>query len=98
MQKNAHEIQALGARAERTQQLMLETVSNMGETASIAESAARDAKEGSNQAIVMRERIDTIYKLSSTNARSVEEIASAAEHLSKLSSNLNHALSAFKTA
>ena len=70
----------------------------MVETASIAESAAKDAKEGSHQAVLMRERINTIYQLSATNARSVEEIASAAEHLSKLSSNLNHALSAFTTA
>ena len=97
MKKSAHALQALGHRAENTQGLMLQTVDNMQESASIANSAAKDAQEGSQQAIVMRERIDTIYQLSSTNARSVQEIASAAEHLSKLSSNLNHSLSIFKT-
>jgi len=44
------------------------------------------------------DKIGTIHTLSSSNARSVEEIASAAEHLSKLSSNLSETLAQFKTA
>lgn len=36
--------------------------------------------------------------LTSTNARSVEEIAAAVEHLAKLSEGLNRTLSVFKTA
>ncbi len=44
------------------------------------------------------EKIGEINTLSSSNARSVEEIASAAEHLSKLSANLSHTLAQFKTA
>jgi len=97
MKKNAKEIQALGHRAENTQQLMLQTVSSMNETAAIAEGAAQEAKHGSIEANVMLERVNTIHKLTSTNARSVEEIASAAEHLAKLSTSLSNALSAFKT-
>lgn len=97
MKKNAKEIQSLGHRAENTQQLMLKTVNSMNETASIAEGAAQEAKHGSIEAKTMIERVNTIHKLTSTNARSVEEIASAAEHLAKLSTNLSHALSAFKT-
>ena len=98
MKKNAKEIQALGIRAENTQQLMLQTVNNMNETATIAGGAAQEAKHGSIEANTMLERVDTIHKLTSTNARSVEEIASAAEHLAKLSTNLSNALSTFKTA
>lgn len=98
MKKNAKEIQSLGHRAENTQQLMLKTVSSMNATASIAEGSAHEAKQGSSEAVVMLERVATIHKLTSTNARSVEEIASAAEHLAKLSTSLSHALSAFKTA
>ena len=98
MKKNAKEIQALGQRAENTQQLMLKTVSSMHETATIAEGSAHEAKHGSSEANIMLERIATIHKLTSTNARSVEEIASAAEHLAKLSTNLSNALSTFKTA
>ena len=44
------------------------------------------------------EKISTINELSSSNARSVEEIASAAEHLSKLAGSLSSTLSQFKTA
>ena len=44
------------------------------------------------------EKISTINELSSSNARSVEEIASAAEHLSKLAGTLSNTLSQFKTA
>ncbi|NCD11677.1 MAG: methyl-accepting chemotaxis protein, partial [Epsilonproteobacteria bacterium] len=98
MKKNAQHIQALGSRAEKTQGLMLQTVSSMNETSTIAQNAAKDAKNGSKEATAMLARVDAIHKLTSTNARSVEEIASAAEHLSKLSSNLSNALSTFKTA
>lgn len=44
------------------------------------------------------EKISTINELSSSNARSVEEIAAAAEHLSKLAGTLSNTLSQFKTA
>ena len=98
MKKNAQHIQALGSRAEKTQGLMLQTVASMNETSTIAQNAAKDAKNGSKEATAMLARVDAIHKLTSTNARSVEEIASAAEHLSKLSSNLSNALSTFKTA
>jgi len=42
--------------------------------------------------------VQTINTLSSSNARSVEEIASAAEHLAKLAGTLSNTLSQFKTA
>lgn len=44
------------------------------------------------------EKIGTINELSSSNARSVEEIADAAAHLSKLASTLSNSLAQFKTA
>lgn len=97
MKKNAKEIQSLGHQAANTQQLMLKTVNSMNETATIAQGAAQEAKSGSKEAHSMLERVAILHKLTSTNARSVEEIASAAEHLSKLSTNLSNALSSFKT-
>lgn len=44
------------------------------------------------------QKIKNINILSSSNARSVEEIAAAAEHLSRLSGTLSNTLSQFKTA
>lgn len=96
MQKNTNETKMLGQRADKIQHLMFKTVKDMNETASIAQSAAKDAKEGNAQASVMLSCIDTIHQFTSTNARSVEEIATAAEHLAKLSSQLSHALSIFQ--
>lgn len=96
MHKNTNETKLLGKRAEKIQQLMSQTVNDMNETASIAQSAAKDAKEGNAQASVMLTCIDTIHQFTSTNARSVEEIATSAEHLAKLSSKLSHALSIFQ--
>jgi methyl-accepting chemotaxis protein len=98
MKKNAQEIQRLGERAQNTQQLMLKTVSNMSEAKNVALDTAKDAKTGNEKANEMLGRIHTIQQLSATNARSVEEIAAAAEHLSKISTGLHHVLSAFKTA
>jgi methyl-accepting chemotaxis protein len=42
-------------------------------------------------------QIATISELSTTNARSVEEIASAAERLAKLADTLSASLAQFKT-
>jgi len=47
---------------------------------------------------VVIQKIEAINNLSSSNARSVEEIAAAAEHLARLSENLSATLSQFKTA
>jgi len=98
MYKSATEIQYLGDRAETTQTLMRTTVTNMNNAKTVAVKTANDAKMGREKAIQVIERIRHISAISNTNARSVEEIASAAEHLAKLSENLNIALSQFKTA
>ena len=44
------------------------------------------------------QKINIINALSSSNARSVEEIASAASHLAKLAQSLSNTLAEFKTA
>jgi methyl-accepting chemotaxis protein len=42
-------------------------------------------------------KVDDINEISSSNTRSVEEIASAAEHLYKLTEELNSKLGEFRT-
>jgi methyl-accepting chemotaxis protein len=98
MKRSAEEIQELGHRAENTQTLMIRTVETMNEAKTLALHTVKDAQAGSVKADEVLNRIHNIHQLSTTNARSVEEIASAAEHLSKLSDNLSHALATFKTA
>ena len=98
MRKSATEIQHLGNRAETTQTLMLTTVTNMNNAKEVALETASEANLGREKAINVIERIRNISTISNSNARSVEEIASAAEHLAKLSEGLNLTLSQFKTA
>jgi len=97
MKKSAEEIQKLGTKAHNAQTLILHTVDNMQSAKVMAIQTTRDAKEGSQKAMDVIKRIQTISQLSMTNARSVEEIASAAEHLAKLSESLSAILSVFKT-
>jgi methyl-accepting chemotaxis protein len=98
MQKNAQNIKMLSGRAKETEALMRISVSNVANAKIIAERTAEDAKKGRKQASEVIERIHTIHQISTTNARSVEEIASASEHLAKLSEELSTTISQFKTA
>ena len=97
MKVSAKEIQHLGNRAQVTQTLMLKTVANMNEAQAMAKQTVQDTKMGRVKTSEVIERIHNVSQLSNTNARSVEEVASAAEHLAKLSEGLSVTLSAFKT-
>lgn len=98
MQVNSQRIKTLSSRAKETESLMRISVINVTNARQIAEQTAKDAKEGRKQASEVIERVNTIHHISTTNARSVEEIASASEHLAKLSENLNTTIAEFKTA
>jgi methyl-accepting chemotaxis protein len=92
----SHEMQGLGTRAEATEHLMKNTVSNMDHAKEIALETVTEAQSGQNQALNIIDQIRQISDLSNTNTRSVEEIASAAEHLARLAESLNQELSQFK--
>jgi len=75
-----------------------EAVEMLEESVAIIENVAKTAQVNARliESDVIQ-KIESINELSSSNARSVEEIAGAAEHLSKLSETLSHTLSEFKT-
>lgn len=97
MRESAKELESLGMRASFTQNLMCQTVTNIEHAKDMALHTADEAKSGKIKAMDIIERIKNIRTISNTNARSVEEIASAAEHLAKLSQELSITLSQFKT-
>ena len=97
MKVSAKQIQHLGERAQVTQTLMRKTVLNMNEAQEMAAQTVEDTKMGRVKTSEVIVRIQNVSQLSNTNARSVEEVASAAEHLAKLSEGLSATLSAFKT-
>lgn len=97
MKKSSSQIQSLGDRAEDTEELMRKTVKNMDHAKEIALQSAEDAREGKNHTTQVIDRVRKINEITTTNARSVEEIAGAAEHLAKLSDELSTALNEFRT-
>ncbi len=73
-----------------TVEIVLRAVQVSDETVSNFEST------GSNLKLIVN-KVETINELSAVNARSVEEIASAAEHLNTQTNDLNDKLQTFKT-
>jgi len=98
MTKSAENIQVLGDKAQSVESLMNKTVESISKASEVAMKTAKEASIGSAKTIEMAEKIKLISELSTTNARSVEEIAAAAEHLSELAVSLSSSLAQFKTA
>jgi methyl-accepting chemotaxis protein len=99
MNENAKNIQTLLTSSSEVGNETAMAVSMLDKSAQASKSVFE--KAANNVSLVRTaviEKVSTINGLSSSNARSVEEIASAAEHLSKLSANLSQTLSQFKTA
>jgi len=91
---NSDEIQKL---ADTVEEKINTTVVLVNTTVSGSDKTLEDFdRTGKNVAIILN-HIEEINKISSSNARSVEEIASAAEHLNNLTANLNTKLEIFHT-
>ena len=98
MTENATNIKKLGDKTSDVEGVIKKTVHAINETAKAAEDNSEVMNFGIIRIKEVLTQINTISELSSTNARSVEEIAALAEHLSKIAENLNGQLSEFKTA
>ena len=98
MSRSASEIKRLGEHAQEVESVMNESVHEIAEAARLAVKSAVAAGDGVEKTNNIIFKMRNITTLAATNARSVEEIAAAVEHLAKLSEGLNHTLSEFKTA
>lgn len=76
MQKNSDEIKKLSEKAKITENQMRDNVINAAQAKQIAARTVEEAKKGRNQASEVIASIQYIHQISTTNARSVEEIAS----------------------
>jgi methyl-accepting chemotaxis protein len=94
MSSNSSEIQDL---ADIVEDKINTTVSLVNTTVPASEKTVDDFNKTGQNIKVIVTGIEEINKISSTNARSVEEIAAAAEHLSTLTQELNGKLDIFKT-
>jgi len=98
MNKNTQRVQKLELLANEVEKQTEEAVTLLGESVSASNEVVLKTEHNAKLIHdVIVDKITIINSLSSSNARSVEEIASAAEHLAKLSGVLNNTLSEFKT-
>lgn len=98
MSKSAEDIKKVGDHAQEVEAIMSQSVNEIADVAELAAATAIDAGVGAEKTNEVITQMGSITTLAATNARSVEEIAAAVEHLAKLSEVLNHTLSEFKTA
>ena len=97
MNKNAKNIQRLSSVSSTVEGTIVGTTSVMQETVKTVASNAQNSRKISEDTDKIVTMVSNINALTSENARSVEEIAAAADHLSKLAENLNNKLNQFKS-
>ena len=97
MSNNSEEIQKLANIAQGVEDRINFTVEIVNKAVEASDSTVKDFEDTGIKVGAVIEKIENINEISSTNARNVEEIAAAAEHLNELTNELNSKLETFKT-
>ena len=96
MSKNAQNIRRLAGVSTTVEETIISTTSVMDESVKSVTISANNSNKIAKDTDKIVNLVTNINSITSENARSVEEIASAADHLSKLAENLNLKLSQFQ--
>jgi len=96
MGRNAKNIQRLSTVSSGVESTIIGTTHVMQNSVVSVSTSAQNSRKISNDTDKILDMVSTINTITSQNARSVEEIAAAADHLSKLSENLNQKLNQFQ--
>jgi methyl-accepting chemotaxis protein len=94
---NAEEIEKLSSNANDAQNEITSSVSVMELAVKKVDEMVVGYSENGKAIQVMIDKVDTVKDLSVSNARSVEEIASASDHLSSMTAKLNNLLASYKS-
>ncbi|WP_321779052.1 methyl-accepting chemotaxis protein [Sulfurimonas sp.] len=97
MSANSNEIQKLANIAQTVEDRINSTVVIVNEAVDASDRTVKDFESTGKNVKIIVTKVEKINELSATNARSVEEIASAAEHLNTLTNELNSKLETFHT-
>ncbi len=97
MNSNSEEIQELASIAQGVEDKINLTVDIVNKAVKASEATVKDFENTGENIEIIVKKVAEINTISSTNARSVEEIASAAEHLNTLTDELNVKLEIFTT-
>ncbi|MFT5835376.1 MAG: methyl-accepting chemotaxis protein [Sulfurimonas sp.] len=98
MTANSNKIEELSNTGMEVEEKINELSSVMGEATTMSDKTVANYIKAGDDLEIIIDSVGKINGLSSKNARSVEEIASAAEHLNKMTESLNSKLDDFKTA
>ncbi|WP_060825801.1 methyl-accepting chemotaxis protein [Sulfurospirillum cavolei] len=96
MSKNAQNIRHLASVSTNVENTIISTTSVMNESVASVSVSADNSHKIAKDTDKIVDLVTNINAITSENARSVEEIASAADHLSKLAENLNAKLGQFQ--
>jgi len=97
MDLSSADIQELSTIANTVDSSINETVVIVENATKVSDKTVEDFEATGSKVAAIVDKIGEINAISSTNARSVEEIASAAEHLNSMTENLNAQLETFRT-
>ena len=97
MGRNAKNIQRLSSVSSGVETTILGTTQVMDESVQAVTTSAQNSRKISQDTDKIVDMVSNINTLTSENARSVEEIAAAADHLSRLAENLNNKLNQFQS-
>lgn len=97
MNRNSNDVQQLSAIAQDVERKIHSTVTMMENATKLNDKTVEDYIQTGKKIDQIVGKIEEINTLSSDNARSVEEIAGASEHLNALTEKLNGILNKFRT-
>ncbi len=97
MSANAQDIQALASVSSEVEAKINETVALVNDAVSATDKTVESFEVSGRDVEAIASQVNEINELSSQNARNVEEIAAAAEHLNSMTDNLHTQLETFKT-
>ena len=97
MSENSKEIEELSKISEDVEEKINHTVEIVLSAVHASDKTSKDFETTGNHMETIVTKMEEINSISSTNARNVEEIASASEHLNSLTEELNGKLEQFKT-
>jgi len=95
--KNAKEIEKLSVDANDAQQEIISSVDTMKIVVNKVDDMVDGYAQNGKSVQIMIDKVDAVKDLSISNARSVEEIASASDHLSSMTAKLNNLLASYKS-
>jgi methyl-accepting chemotaxis protein len=97
MNQNSKKMESLASMANDAEKEIADTADIMDKATDSGERTVNDFFETGKKIDAIVKKVEEINTITADNTRSIEEIASAAEHLSQMTENLNQTLSKFKT-